>query len=261
MEAVRIQGKGNILTTNAVETQGKGSALATKAVGTRGKRQCLSHEDSGHTRPKALSYRVHAAEAFEKTEKHHLANALFPVVLLHPPLTLAGFSIGEMVRADSQCPILVFWLSPSVGAGFPAAQPSPSTAALRRRKANNPLFVSLLSPLSPPSATPGRNRICFSTIRGDARTFSENTAPRIVLRILFIYPKPELSNGHLMIALDSNCALNAAGARRAGMISYLPRSARVVCGVRSERITTWEKGEPAVVVALGDRCEHLQLRH
>ena len=38
--------------------------------------------------------------------------------------------------------------------------------------------------------------------------------------------QPERSNGHLT-ALDSDAALNTAWARHAGMISYLPRSARV----------------------------------
>ena len=40
-------------------------------------------------------------------------------------------------------------------------------------------------------------------------------------------PNPQLSNGDLT-ALDSGAALNVAWARRAGIISYLPRSARVV---------------------------------
>ena len=41
----------------------------------------------------------------------------------------------------------------------------------------------------------------------------------------------EPSNGHL-IALDSDAALNAAWARRAGMVSYLPRSVRVAARLR-----------------------------
>ena len=39
-------------------------------------------------------------------------------------------------------------------------------------------------------------------------------------------PNPELSTAHL-IALDSDAAINDAWARRAGVLSYLPRSARV----------------------------------
>ena len=51
--------------------------------------------------------------------------------------------------------------------------------------------------------------------------------PRCVLREMCNEdPMPELSNGHL-IALDPDAALSAAWVRRAGMISYLPSSARV----------------------------------
>ena len=54
-------------------------------------------------------------------------------------------------------------------------------------------------------------------------------------------PKPERSNGHL-IALDSDVALNAAWARRAGMIYYLPRSARVGrCATGGGAVVTGEE--------------------
>ena len=65
---------------------------------------------------------------------------------------------------------------------------------------------------------------------------------------------PEGSKG-LLSPLDSDAALNAAWARRAGMVSYLPRSARVVCrpagrapssrrfGLRSARRTSSRTAE------------------
>ena len=60
-------------------------------------------------------------------------------------------------------------------------------------------------------------------------------------------PKPELSNGHL-IALDSDAAQNAAWARRAEMISYLPRSARVEGGGEAASRVRRVKLRPRTVI-------------
>ena len=60
-------------------------------------------------------------------------------------------------------------------------------------------------------------------------------------------PNPELSNGHL-IALDSDAAQNAAWARRAEMISYLPRSARVEGGGEAASRVRRVKLRPRTVI-------------